>query len=98
MLVNVPVWAFHGEKDDIVLKEESQKMVDMVNKYGGCAKLTVLPDVDHGSWIYAYSNPEVFKWLLSNTNKNDIEVIDKFNNDKIYGWLVIYKLEFINFK
>ena len=30
-LVNVPVWAFHGEKDSTVFVEESKKMVDAVN-------------------------------------------------------------------
>lgn len=66
-LKNVPVWAFHGEKDDLVSKEESEKMVDAVNRCGGNARLTLLPDVAHEAWLDAYSSRELFEWLLSNS-------------------------------
>ena len=84
-LINLPVWAFHGGKDNTVLTEESVKMVDAVNKCGGKAKLTIYPENGHNAWTDTYSNPEVFNWLLSNTSKNSQELIDKFNNANIYG-------------
>ena len=84
-LVNLPVWAFHGEKDDVVLKEESIKMVDAVNNNGGNAKLTLYPENGHNAWTDTYNNPKVFEWMLSHTNKNDEEITDKFNDGKIYG-------------
>ena len=40
-LKDLPVWAFHGSEDGTVLPEESVKMVNAVNKKGGCAKLTM---------------------------------------------------------
>ena len=61
---NIPVWAFHGKLDNIVLCEESIKMTDAINKAGGSAKLTVLDEYGHSSWTYVYSNPEPFEWLL----------------------------------
>ncbi len=84
-LVNVPVWAFHGGKDTVVFKEESINMVDAVNKCGGNAKLTIYPENEHDAWSDTYSNPEVFDWLLSNENKNDAEIIDKYTDSVIYG-------------
>lgn len=84
-LVNVPVWAFHGGKDAVVYTEESIKMVDAVNKNGGNAKLTIYPDHYHDVWTDTYKNPEVFKWLLSHTNENVTEIVDKCNDEKIYG-------------
>ena len=69
-LVNVPVWAFHGGKDTVVLPEESQKMVDSVNRRGGNAKLTIYPENDHNSWTDTYRNIAVFEWLLSHRNQN----------------------------
>ena len=60
----VPVWAFHGALDQTVLPEESQKMVDAVNKRGGNAKLTIYPNNTHDAWTDTYSNPEVYAWLL----------------------------------
>ena len=64
-LKNVPVWAFHGEKDNIVFCEESKKMVDKINFYGGNAKLTVYEGVGHDAWVPTYKSGEVFKWMLS---------------------------------
>ena len=42
-LKDIPVWAFHGEKDDVVLCCESQHMTERINLAGGNAKLTLLP-------------------------------------------------------
>lgn len=64
-LVHTPVWAFHGAKDTVVLPEESQEMVDEINKAGGEAKLTIYPDATHNSWTRTYNNPELYEWLLS---------------------------------
>ena len=84
-LVNIPIWAFHGAKDTTVFKEESIKMVDAVNKCGGQAKLTIYPENGHDAWSDTYNNPEVFHWLLSNTNKNSVKLIDKYRDSDIYG-------------
>ena len=63
-LKKIPVWAFHGALDTTVLPEESQKMVDAVNKRGGNAKLTIYPNNTHDAWTDTYSDPEVYAWLL----------------------------------
>jgi predicted peptidase len=68
-LINVPVWAFHGAKDDVVPVERSIEMVNALNCVGGNARLTIYPDANHNSWDAAYSDPELFKWLLSKTRK-----------------------------
>jgi len=75
-LANVPVWAFHGAQDTTVLPDESEKMVDAVNRAGGCAKLTVYPDAGHNAWTPAYSDPELYKWFLSHVNNNIAAVIN----------------------
>lgn len=64
-LRDVPVWAFHGAKDGVVRLEESVKMTEAVNACGGNARLTVYPQREHDAWTDTYSNPEVFRWLLS---------------------------------
>jgi dipeptidyl aminopeptidase/acylaminoacyl peptidase len=60
----LPVWAFHGERDRLVPPEKSREMVDAINKAGGNAKLTVYPEVGHDSWTQTYENPELYNWLL----------------------------------
>lgn len=70
-LKDVPVWAFHGAKDNVVPLSESQKMVDAVNATGGNAKLTVYPEAQHDSWTQTYANPQLYTWLLSHSKNKD---------------------------
>lgn len=84
-LAKLPVWAFHGAKDTVVFPEESQKMVNAVNKSGGNAKLTVYSECDHDSWSNTYSNPEVFSWLLEHKRAETIELNDQYNNSEMFG-------------
>ena len=64
-LKNVPVWAFHGAKDDVVLPHRTQDMVNALQKAGGDARLTIYPEATHNSWTVTYDNPELYDWLLS---------------------------------
>lgn len=84
-LTNVPVWAFHGAKDKIVLPEESEKMVNSVLKHGGEAKLTIFPENEHNVWDDVYSDPEVYKWMLAHKNKNEKAINDIFTRSDLYG-------------
>jgi predicted peptidase len=70
-LKTVPIWAFHGGKDNVVPLSESQQMVDAVNAAGGQAKLTVYPEAGHDSWTETYNNPEFYTWLLSQSKNKD---------------------------
>lgn len=63
--VKTPVWAFHGEKDNVVNPQESKDLVDALLKAGGNAKLTLYPEAGHDSWTETYNNPEVYTWLLN---------------------------------
>lgn len=66
-LKDVPVWAFHGDIDDTVFCEESEKMVSAVKKIGGEAQLTIYKNCGHNAWDYTYSNPELYKWFLKHS-------------------------------
>lgn len=65
VLNRVPVWAFHGAKDAVVPPAESQKLVDVLQRVGGDACLTVYPEAGHDSWTETYANPELYTWLLA---------------------------------
>lgn len=83
---SIPVWAFHGKLDDVVICEESRKMTDAINRAGGNAKLTVLDEYGHSSWTYVYKTPEVFEWLLS-CKKSTVEEDDndKYSSSILFG-------------
>ncbi|MFO1487383.1 MAG: prolyl oligopeptidase family serine peptidase [Verrucomicrobiota bacterium] len=62
----LPIWAFHGAKDDVVPLDESERIVKHLQKVGVKeVKLAVYPDAKHDSWTATYKNPELYDWLLS---------------------------------
>ena len=63
-LVNVPIWAFHGAKDNVVPPVLSQTMVDAVTKCGGHAKRTLYPDDGHMIGDFVYADEHLYQWLL----------------------------------
>lgn len=65
VLKDVPVWVFHGAKDDIVPISDGKKMADALEKAGGKIKFTIYPEANHDAWTETYNNPEVYEWLLS---------------------------------
>jgi predicted peptidase len=64
VLKHVPVWAFHGARDQKVPLEESVKMVEALRAAGGDIRFTVYPEADHDSWTQTYEDPELYAWFL----------------------------------
>jgi len=64
-LKNLPIWAFHGEKDAVVPPARSIAMIDALRQAGGQPKLTLYPGVGHDSWRRAYAEPELMAWLFA---------------------------------
>lgn len=64
-LKDKPVWAFHGDRDDVVTPEGSFSMVRAIRACGGSPRLTIYPDLGHNAWDPAYDDPALYYWLLS---------------------------------
>lgn len=64
-LKNIPVWAFHGGEDHVVLPKKSEEMVEAVKACGGAVKYTLYPEAGHDSWTETYDNPDLYQWFLS---------------------------------
>jgi predicted peptidase len=65
-LQSLPIWAFHGAKDDVVPVSESERMIAALKRVGCTnAQLTVYPDADHDSYTRTYENPKLYEWLLA---------------------------------
>ena len=65
LLKDIPIKAFHGTEDDVVLYSCSVDMVEAVNKEGGKAELITYEGVKHDSWIQAYEQTDLIEWLMS---------------------------------
>jgi predicted peptidase len=65
---HLPVWAFHGAKDTVVVPDESARLVESLKKNGSkTVKFTVYPEAAHDSWTETYQNPELYEWFLSHS-------------------------------
>jgi len=64
VLKKLPIWIFHGAKDEAVPLKKSQEMFDALKKVGGDVKITIYPEASHDSWTETYNNPELYEWFL----------------------------------
>lgn len=62
----VPLWIFHGAKDNTVPSDHSEVMVAAIKEAGGKPKYTLYPDAGHDSWTQAFAEPDFLPWLFSN--------------------------------
>ena len=64
-LVNLPLWAFHGAKDEAVKVERSRNMIEAIRQAGGHPNYTEYAEEGHASWVPAYRDEELYKWLFA---------------------------------
>lgn len=64
-IARLPIWAFHGARDEVAPVENSREMVAALRALGSPIKYTEYPDVGHESWNRAYAEPELFRWLFA---------------------------------
>jgi len=64
-LANIPIWVFHGAKDNVVPPSRSESMVKALKEAGAKdLKFTLYPNANHDSWTETYNNQEMWDWLL----------------------------------
>ncbi|UCG52840.1 MAG: alpha/beta fold hydrolase [Candidatus Latescibacterota bacterium] len=63
-LKDLPVWVFHGEKDDLVPARESQEMVDALIAKGGEVRFSLIEDRSHRPPTDE-EHFELFEWFLT---------------------------------
>jgi predicted peptidase len=64
-LKTLPIWAFHGGKDETVPMKSSETMVEAVKKCGGNVQFTIYPEAGHGICDVTYKSPKFYEWLLA---------------------------------
>jgi len=71
---DVSLWIFHGGKDDIVIPEFSEKLVDKLRKRGADVRFSFYPDANHNSWDPAFAEPDLLPWLFSKSRTSLPEI------------------------
>ncbi len=75
-LVDLPIRAFHGLRDEIVDPIESLQMAKSVNMHGGHAELILFPEQGHRCFYSVYSDAKNYDWLLSFTAPQDKDLME----------------------
>ena len=75
-LVNLPIRAFHGLRDQVVDPIESLQMAKAVNMQGGHAELILFPEQGHRCFHEVYSDEKNYDWLLSFTSSQEGDVME----------------------
>ena len=66
----MPIWVFHGAKDEIISVNESEAMVEKLRQMGYDVRFTKYPEVGHSAWTKAYANEELYDWLIQQRRKD----------------------------
>ena len=61
----IPIWAFHGDKDDDVPVTETRNMIAAVKKAGGNPRYTEYKGMGHEIWDRAFKEPGLVDWLFA---------------------------------
>ena len=64
-LKNMSIWAFHGDKDDVVPLRVSEEMVEAVKQCGGQPRFTVYRGYGHEMWSVTYQDSQLYEWLIA---------------------------------
>jgi dienelactone hydrolase len=64
--VDVKVWAFHGEKDNLVPVKLSRDMIDALKRAGASPRYTEFPGEGHNIWgNVSKTSGELFDWMFA---------------------------------
>jgi len=64
-LVNVGIWAFHGELDELAPVSGSRDMIAAIKKAGGKPRYNEFPDAGHDIWRKVHLTPGLLDWLFA---------------------------------
>ena len=60
----VPVWAFHGARDEVIPVTASRELVAALKAAGSSVKYTEYPDTGHNVWTRAFSEKDLAEWMF----------------------------------
>lgn len=64
-LKDVPVWMFHGARDELVPPDDDRKLLAAFHAAGARdVRYTEYPEGGHNAWDATYADPAMWQWLL----------------------------------
>ena len=62
---HLPIWIFHGGKDDVVLPGDDRQTFAALKAAGADVQYTEFPDAGHNSWDATYNHQPMWTWLFA---------------------------------
>ena len=72
LISHLPIWAWHGNSDDVINVARSRSMFDELKKEGSDLIYSEIKDRGHDVWIDVWNSKELWKWLFSKKLSNEI--------------------------
>lgn len=66
---DTPLWLFHGEADNIVPSQFSEKLFLRLQEQHSHVLMTLYPDIGHNAWDQVFSSTHLLSWLLSHARE-----------------------------
>lgn len=70
-LNDLPIWATHGDMDDVVKPEETTRIIEHLRSLGGEPNMIIFPGVNHNAWEPTYNDPKFWEWIEAQTKADD---------------------------
>ena len=70
-LNNTPIWAFHGESDNVVPVEETDYLINKLSEINNQIKYTREKGVGHSIHWLVYPENEIYDWFLKHEKRNN---------------------------
>jgi len=86
-IAHVPVWAWHGDKDQAISVDRSRAIVDALKRSGGSPRYSEIKGRGHDSWVDAFYHAPLWQWLYSHKKRAAGVRFDPVKKD-IEGWTV----------
>jgi predicted peptidase len=64
-IARMPLWVFHGRRDDVIPVSESRRMIDAIRRAGGRPRYTEYGNLGHELWKRTFAEPDLVPWLFS---------------------------------
>ena len=64
-LSGIPIWAFHGSRDDVVPPAPAKNLCAELVRRGNPVKWTEYADLAHVSWDRALAEPALLEWFFA---------------------------------
>ncbi|MBI1807344.1 MAG: dienelactone hydrolase family protein [Ignavibacteria bacterium] len=61
----IPIWAFHGDSDEIAPVEQTRRMVAALRRAGGTPTYTKYHDAHHDIWLKVFDEPTLLPWVFA---------------------------------